>query len=221
MFRMWGGGTYGPDCFYEYCSECGILLMHDFLYACGFYPDTLNSFLFEAQRGGGLSDKSAWPTIPVWRYGPEITRFRNPSPTGSRNPSLRTASMERKISTTSSPARCIRRTVPVFPICLPPLFWRQGEPGGRRRRTLGPIWAGIPKRNFKFSYELEAFDRMPARFSSEYGFFGAQMESTVQRYHDGEEVVRGGEIWKHHGEFDRKRNGIDGQSTVILRIFPN
>ena len=39
MFRMWGGGTYEPDCFYEYCSEYGILLMHDFLYACAFYPD--------------------------------------------------------------------------------------------------------------------------------------------------------------------------------------
>ena len=76
-----------------------------------------------------------------------------------------------------------------------------------------------PKTKFKFSYELEAFDRMPARFSSEYGFFGAQMESTVQRYHDGEEVVRGGEIWKHHGEFDRKRNGIDGAINRHLTDF--
>ena len=76
-----------------------------------------------------------------------------------------------------------------------------------------------PKTRFKFQYELEAFDRIPARFSSEYGFFGALMESSVRRYHDGEEIVYGGEIWKHHGEFDRKRQNIDGAIQNHLTEF--
>ena len=75
------------------------------------------------------------------------------------------------------------------------------------------------KTRFKFSYELEAFDRFPARFSSEYGFFGAQMESTVRRYLDGEEMSFNNPSWKHHGEFERKRGAIDGVINRHLTEF--
>lgn len=42
--RVWGGGVYETDEFYEYCDKNGILVWQDFMMACGVYPET-ESFL--------------------------------------------------------------------------------------------------------------------------------------------------------------------------------
>jgi beta-mannosidase len=38
MIRIWGGGQYEPDWFYEICDELGILIWHDFMFSCMSYP---------------------------------------------------------------------------------------------------------------------------------------------------------------------------------------
>ena len=38
MLRIWGGGIYEDDFFYELCDREGILIWQDFMYACAVYP---------------------------------------------------------------------------------------------------------------------------------------------------------------------------------------
>ncbi len=40
MLRVWGGGFYESDEFYNLCDEMGILVWQDFPYGCSYYPDT-------------------------------------------------------------------------------------------------------------------------------------------------------------------------------------
>jgi beta-mannosidase len=37
MLRVWAGGIYEPDCFYDLCDDLGIMLWHDFMFASGPY----------------------------------------------------------------------------------------------------------------------------------------------------------------------------------------
>ncbi len=45
MLRVWGGGLYEPECFYEECDKRGIMVWQDFMFSCGMYPE-------EAPYGG-------------------------------------------------------------------------------------------------------------------------------------------------------------------------
>ena len=49
MLRVWGGGIYQTDIFYDLCDQKGILVWQDFMYACAMYPND-EDFLANAKQ---------------------------------------------------------------------------------------------------------------------------------------------------------------------------
>ena len=50
MLRIWGGGRYEDDVFYQACDRYGIMVWHDFMFACAPYPDHLDWFRDQVKR---------------------------------------------------------------------------------------------------------------------------------------------------------------------------
>jgi len=48
MIRVWGGGVYEDEAFYELCDEKGIMVWQDFMFACAEYPE--EEWFFELVR---------------------------------------------------------------------------------------------------------------------------------------------------------------------------
>ena len=73
MLRVWGGGIYEPDDFYELCDELGILVWQDFMFACSLYPGD-EPFLDNVRQEATDNVKRLrnHPSIVVWVGNNEI-----------------------------------------------------------------------------------------------------------------------------------------------------
>ncbi|MBU5670411.1 beta-mannosidase [Paenibacillus brevis] len=73
MLRIWGGGFYEENIFYELCDEHGILVWQDFMFACSMYPgdeDFLQSVRGEAEYN--VIRLRNHPCIALWCGNNEI-----------------------------------------------------------------------------------------------------------------------------------------------------
>ncbi|SFD37888.1 beta-mannosidase [Bacillus sp. OV194] len=67
MLRVWGGGIYENDEFYQLCDEYGILVWQDFMFACSMYPGD-GAFLenVKAEAEDNLKRLRNHPSIALW-----------------------------------------------------------------------------------------------------------------------------------------------------------
>ena len=79
MLRVWGGGIYEDDDFYDLCDQYGICIWQDFMFACSAYPSYDEEYV-ESVRAEGedtVRRLRSHPCIALWCGNNEIEQMQS------------------------------------------------------------------------------------------------------------------------------------------------
>lgn len=190
MIRVWGGGIYEHDAFYDTCDELGILVWQDFMFGCGQYP-AYESFVQSVRE-------EAIQNVKRLRHHPSIVIFAGNNEDYQVAESL---SLELDYSDETSdfrktnfPARYIyERVLPEVVEAHSNIFYHRASPySGHGKpttdRTLGDIhqwnvWHGSQE-------PWHNWDILAGRFVSEFGMEGYPNIRTVDYWLGGDKTER-------------------------------
>lgn len=194
MLRIWGGGIYEKDVFYQWCDRLGIMLWHDFMFSCAVYPDNLEWFRHEVEREAHYQTRRlrTHPAVVIWSGCNENNwgfadwwRSDPPSFLGGAT-----------CYNTILP-EVVRRNCPTIP------YWNGSPYGGvtPNSPSIGDEHSWFHfymNSNVNVRTSTEAYDQKLAKFVSEYGYIGPPPLESITRYHGGHPVQMGGSIWNQH-----------------------
>lgn len=67
MLRVWGGGVYESDDFYDLCDELGLLVWQDFPFACSYVPDDEPAqAVLRAEAEANVRRLRNHPSLAIW-----------------------------------------------------------------------------------------------------------------------------------------------------------
>lgn len=68
MIRVWGGGIYEPDIFYDLCDRMGITVWQDFMFSCAAYPTFDDEFMANVKEEARQQIKRIrhHPSLALW-----------------------------------------------------------------------------------------------------------------------------------------------------------
>ena len=220
MLRIWGGGIYEHDYFYDLCDSLGLMVWQDFVFAGTPYPDNeemLNSIDREARQQ--VARLSKHPCIVLWCGNNEVkngwedwgwqgqfnwtpeqrTRLEKAMDTifGYPNTSSNTSS-------TSILAKAVRDCDPMQRpyITTSPLYgWGHPECTTHGDSHYWGVWWG--------EEPFEKYAEKTGRFMSEYGFQSYPMISTLNRVIPKEQLYIDSPAMRNHQKHPRGVQIID------------
>lgn len=182
MIRVWGGGIYEEQAFYDACDELGVLVWQDFMFGCGNYPcwpELLESINREARENVKLLRHH--PSLVIWAGNNEDYQYAE-SENLTYDYDNKDADSWLK---TDFPARYIyeKLLVDVCKDLIPNTYYHYGSPwGGKDTRdpTVGDIhqwnvWHGSQEK-------YQNFDKLGGRFVSEFGMEAFPSVKTIDAY---------------------------------------
>ncbi|KAK2018512.1 family 2 glycosyl hydrolase [Colletotrichum eremochloae] len=182
MVRVWGGGIYEEQAFYDACDELGILVWQDFMFGCGNYPawpELLQSIDREARENVKMLRHH--PSIVIWAGNNEDYQYAE-----SENLTYDLANKDAESwLKTDFPARYIYEKV-LADACkdlIPDTFYHFGSPWSgedTRNPTVGDlhqwnVWHGSQEK-------YQNFDKLVGRFVSEFGMEAFPSVKTIDAY---------------------------------------
>ncbi|KDR77609.1 hypothetical protein GALMADRAFT_65886 [Galerina marginata CBS 339.88] len=180
MVRLWGGGVYEPDIFYDICDELGLLVWQDFQFACGVYP-AHGEFAANVKQ-------EAIDNVTRLRHHPSIVCFCG------NNEDYQQVLQWGGIG--ELPARLLYEQVLPDIVALltdPPLPYHRGSPyGGKGWDTSDPTIGDIHQWDIWGGKELQyqEYDRKGGRFISEFGIPSMPSMRTIKYWMDGADELQ-------------------------------
>ncbi len=171
MLRVWGGGIYENEIFYDLCDEYGILVWQDFMFACNMYPGD-EAFIENVKQEAVEQVKRLrnHPSLALWCGNNEIDEaWHNwgwQKALGySKEDSLEVWNNYLKIFDGILPKTILTHSpyIPYIP-SSPRIGWGHDEALTEGDMHYWGVWWG--------EEPFEAYDQKVGRFMSEYGFQG-------------------------------------------------
>jgi beta-mannosidase len=191
MLRIWGGGWYERQAFYEACDRYGIMIWHDFMFACAPYPDHLGWFREEVAQEADYQTKRLQhhACVVLWCGNNENTwGFRDWWHEQTRGGAWIYNYLLPEV---------VRHNCPDIP------YWNSSPYGGDAPNSseVGDRhhW-GDCMMNPEMAKRItpEEYDRCTSLFVSEFGYIGASVKETVLTYLDGAPFDPQSDVWQHH-----------------------
>lgn len=202
MLRIWGGGIYERDIFYEKCDEYGIMIWHDFMFACAMYPDNLEWFRNEAEKEINYQTRRLrnHSSIVLWSGNNENTWGFDEWWIGDKKaPFYGGAVCYNEIA-----PRVVQKNCPNIP------YWNSSPYGGEHPNgnEVGDRhhWGDCTMNpDMEKRITPEEYDKVEAKFVSEYGYIGPCRKSSIIKYHGGAPLDKNGRIWQlHNNTFEKE-----------------
>ncbi|TRM62026.1 glycoside hydrolase family 2 protein [Schizophyllum amplum] len=172
MVRLWGGGVYEPDCFYDACDDLGLLVWQDFQFACGVYP-AHPAFVATVRQ-------EVVDNVTRMRHHPSLAIYCG------NNEDYQMVLQWGDVA--ALPARKLYEEV--FPDVVgaltdPAVPYHRGSPyGGKGWDTADPTIGDVHQWNIWGGKELpyQEYDHMGGRFVSEFGLPSLPVMSTIKHW---------------------------------------
>lgn len=199
--RIWGGGLYENDDFYELCDEKGILLWHDCMFACADYPSTPDFLgLVESELNYQIKRLRDHPCIALWCGDNECGQFLQWLSAESLPWVLNYDRFNQAVGKAVTAADDTRMFWPTSP-CNSPTDIRGWEDDSKGDMHYWKVWhSGAP---------FEAYYDIVPRFCSEFGFQAFPAQNTVDFFTQGKQRNVTSPLMEFH-----QRNGA-GNSKIV------
>jgi beta-mannosidase len=215
MLRVWGGGYYEDDAFYDACDELGILVWQDFMFGCGLYPAHAE---FQA-----VVHHEAETIVRRLRHHPCIALWcgNNEDYSIARSAGVWNPTQGGDLANSAFPARAIyERLLPGVCAALDPdrPYWPgspYNEHFGERDQLDGDMHIWDVWHNMSINYTEYA--RLSARFVSEFGMQGFPRRETLDSIAPGDELHIQSRVLDFH---NKDANGPMRIAAYITRNVP-
>ena len=220
MLRVWGGGIYEHDYFFDLCDSLGLMVWVDFNFSTMLYPDNpemLESIKEEARQNitriakhpcvvlwcGNNEVKNGWEDWGwqgVYKWTPEQRKKLEKA----MDTIFGDASTTSNTSTTSILAQAVHDCDPMHRpyITTSPLYgWGHPECVTHGDSHYWGVWWG--------EESFEKYAEKTGRFMSEYGFQSYPMMSTIRRFCPEDQLYIDSPTLRKHQKHGRGREIID------------
>ena len=178
MLRVWGGGLYEPDWFYDLCAERGLLVWQDAMFSCHLYPSD-QAFLdnVEAELAHNVRRLQSSPALALWCGDNEVIGALTWFPESREN-------RDRYLVAYDRLNRTVERAVRSFDSSR--VFWPSSPCNGAL--DYGDAWHEDGSGDMHFWdvwHEAKPFSdyrRVRPRFCSEFGFQSFPSSATVAAF---------------------------------------